>query len=214
MATRLAVRSGCCGQWGSRAATASWLFRNSPQRPRLLSGSSGSQGRIGLSARSALVGGLLFASLPLVALQAPTAYNDLVVASFLVIAAYASIGRGPSELVLLTLAIALALTTKFTGILALPVLALVAGAANPIRRWPALAGAGLAGIALGSPWYIVNRVETGQFDGALTDATAQVPRTNPDRDRPDDPAGAVLLRRLLRDTRDRPVSGAVSVHPV
>jgi hypothetical protein len=140
----------------------------------LVVGVVGIAGRIGLSIRSALVGGLLFASLPLVAVQAPTAYNDLVVASFLVIAAYASIGRGRSELVLLALAIALALTTKFTGILALPVLALVAAVANPIRRWPALAGAGLAGIALGSPWYIVNRVETGHFDGALTDATAQV----------------------------------------
>jgi hypothetical protein len=140
----------------------------------LVVGVVGIAGRIGLSARSALVGGLLFASLPLVAVQAPTAYNDLVVASFLVIAAYASIGRGRSDLVLLALAIALALSTKFTGILALPVLALVAMVANPIRRWPALAGAGLAGLALGSPWYIVNRVETGHFDGALTDATAQV----------------------------------------
>jgi hypothetical protein len=140
----------------------------------LVVGVVGIAGRIGLSARSTLVGGLLFASLPLVAVQAPTAYNDLVVASFLVIAAYASIGRGQSDLVLLALAIALALSTKFTGILALPVLALVAVVANPIRRWPALAGAGLAGLALGSPWYIVNRVETGHFDGALTDATAQV----------------------------------------
>jgi hypothetical protein len=140
----------------------------------LVVGVVGIAGRIGLSTRSALVGGLLFASLPLVAVQAPTAYNDLVVASFLVIAAYASIGRGRSDLVLLALAIALALSTKFTGILALPVLALVAGVAHPIRRWPALAGAGLAGLALGSPWYIVNRVETGHFDGALTDATAQV----------------------------------------
>jgi hypothetical protein len=130
--------------------------------------------RIGLSDRSALLGGLLFASLPLVAVQAPTAYNDLVVASFLVIAAYASLGRARSELVLLTLAIGLALTTKFTGILALPVLVLVAAVANPIRRWPALTGAGLAGIVLGAPWYILNRFETGHFDGALTNATAQV----------------------------------------
>jgi hypothetical protein len=140
----------------------------------LVVGVVGIAGRIGLCARSALIGGLLFASLPLVAVQAPTAYNDLVVASFLVVAAYASIGRARSDLALLALAIALALSTKFTGILALPVLALVAVVANPIRRWPALAGAGLAGLALGSPWYIVNRVETGHFDGALTDATAQV----------------------------------------
>ena len=140
----------------------------------LVVGVVGIAGRIGLSARSALLGGLLFASLPLVALQAPTAYNDLVVASFLVIAAYASLGRARSELVLLALAIGLALTTKFTGILALPVLALVAAVANPIRRWPALAGVGLAGIVLGAPWYIVNRLETGHFDGALTSATAQV----------------------------------------
>ena len=94
-----------------------------------------------------------FASLPLVAVQASTTYNDLVVASFIVIAAYAGIGRARSDLVLLALAIGLALTTKFTGILALPVLALVVAVANPIRRWPALAGAGLAGIALGAPWY-------------------------------------------------------------
>jgi hypothetical protein len=140
----------------------------------LVAGVVGIAMRIGLSARSALAGGLLFASLPLVAVQAPTAYNDLVVASFLVIAAYASLGHGRSELVLLALAIALALTTKFTGILALPVLALVAAVANPVRRWPVLGGAGLAGIALGLPWYIVNRLETGHFDGALTNATAQV----------------------------------------
>jgi hypothetical protein len=140
----------------------------------LVVGVIGIAGRIGLSSQAALLGGLLFASLPLVAVQAPTTYNDLVVASFLVIAAYASIGRARPDLVLLALAIGLALTTKFTGILALPLLALVAAVANPIRRWPALAGAGLAGIALGSPWYIVNRVETGHFDGALTSATAQV----------------------------------------
>jgi dolichyl-phosphate-mannose-protein mannosyltransferase len=140
----------------------------------LVVGVVGIAGRIGLSGRSAALGGLLFASLPLVAVQAPTTYNDLVVASFLVIATYAGIGRAPSDLVLLALAIGLALNTKFTGILALPVLALVAAVANPIRRWPALAGAGLAGILLGAPWYIVNRVETGHFDGALTSATAQV----------------------------------------
>jgi hypothetical protein len=140
----------------------------------LMVGVVGIAGRIGLSARSALLGGLLFATLPLVAVQAPTTYNDLVVASFLVIAGYASLGRARSDLVLFALAIGLALTTKFTGILALPVLALVAAVANPIRRWPALAAAGLAGIVLGAPWYIVNRVETGHFDGALTNATAQV----------------------------------------
>jgi hypothetical protein len=134
----------------------------------------GIAGRIGLPVRSQLLGGLLFASLPLVAVQAPTTYNDLVVASFLVIAAYASLGRARWELVLLALGVGLALATKFTGILALPVLALVAALANPTRRWPALAGAGLVGIALGAPWYILNRVETGHFDGALTDATAQV----------------------------------------
>jgi hypothetical protein len=140
----------------------------------LVVGVVGIAARVGLSGRSALVGGLLFASLPLVAVQASTTYNDLVVASFLVIAAYASIGRARSELVLFALAIGLALTTKFTGILALPVLALVAAVANPVRRWPTLAGAGLAGLVLGAPWYVVNRVETGHFDGALTSATAQI----------------------------------------
>src|SRR5207244_2662465 len=40
--------------------------------------------RIGLSPREAVFGGLVFATLPIVVLQASTAQNDLLVASFLV----------------------------------------------------------------------------------------------------------------------------------
>ncbi len=212
-ATPLAVRSGCCGRWRSRAATGLLPFRNSPQRPRLWSGVVGIAGRIGLSARSALLGGLLFASLPLVALQAPTAYNDLVVASFLVIAAYASIGRARSELVLLALAIGLALTTKFTGILALPVLALVAGGGEPDS---AVAGAGRGRTRRDRARFAVVHRQPRRnrpFRRSADERHCSGARANTDRDRPDDPAGALLPRRFLRDTRDRPVPvAALSVH--
>ena len=178
----------------------------------LVVGVVGIAGRIGLSARSALLGGLLFASLPLVAVQASTTYNDLVVASFLVIAAYASIGRARSELVLLALAIGLALTTKFTGILALP-------GARP-RRGGGEPDSALAGARRGrtrrdrARFAVVHRQPRRDrpFRRSADERHRSGAGANTARDRTDDPAGALLLRRFLRDTRDRPVPVAVSVH--
>ena len=64
------------------------------------------------------------------------------------------------HLALGALALALAVATKATALLALPVLALLAFGLTPRRRWPA-AVAGVSGIALGAFWYFVNRAETG-----------------------------------------------------
>ena len=129
--------------------------------------------RTGLSRGAALFGALLVATLPIIAVQAVTAYNDLVVAAFLAIAAYAVLGRTPADLVLLALAVGLALTTKPTAILALPLLVLVAAVGSPRRRRGPLLAAGACGLALGAPWYVLNLAETGSLDGGLADAADQ-----------------------------------------
>jgi hypothetical protein len=118
--------------------------------------------RIGLGAREAVFAALAFATLPVVVLQASGTLNDLVVASFLGAAAYFALGTGRTALVLLAFAVALAVGSKYTAIIALPTLALVAAVAHPLRRWPALLLAGLAGCVAGSVWYVVTAAETGR----------------------------------------------------
>ncbi len=61
----------------------------------LLVGVAGIARRIGLDRRAALLGALLFATLPVVSLQAGTPLNDLTVASFLVVAVYFLARRQP-----------------------------------------------------------------------------------------------------------------------
>ena len=129
--------------------------------------------RLGATHRQALLSSLVFAGLPLVAIQAPTSYNDLVVGSFLVICGFALVGRTRLDLVLLALSLGMALTTKLTTLVTLPLLALVALVGSPRRRYPALVGAGIAGLLLGAPWYLVNLVETGDADGGLAEHTDQ-----------------------------------------
>ena len=118
---------------------------------------------IGLDRRAAALGAVLFASLPVVVLQASTALNDLALASFLVVVVYFLLRGERAHLALGALALALAVATKATALLALPVLALLAFGLSPRRRWPAVAVAGASGIALGAFWYFVNRAETGSF---------------------------------------------------
>ncbi|HZR91579.1 MAG TPA: hypothetical protein VFA44_04135 [Gaiellaceae bacterium] len=122
--------------------------------------------RLGLAVRQAVFGALLFATLPVVALQASTSLNDLVFCSFLACCAFFLWSWTPAGAGLGALALALALGTKVTAFLALPVLALVAAFLHPRRRWPAVALAvGGVGVALGSYWYLVNLAETGRLDG-------------------------------------------------
>jgi dolichyl-phosphate-mannose-protein mannosyltransferase len=129
--------------------------------------------RLGLSVSEALFGALAFATLPVVVLQASGALNDLVVASFLAVAALFCLRPGRSALVLVALAIGLALGTKLTTVLALPTLAIVVALGRPRRQWLAAALAGLGGLAVGSVWYVVNLAETGELDGGLAGASDQ-----------------------------------------
>jgi hypothetical protein len=136
--------------------------------------------RIGLCARERVFAGLAFATLPVLVLQAPTALNDVVLASFLAAGTVFALSTGRGSVVLVALAVGLAIGTKFTGVVGLPTLAAVAAVGTPLRRWPALIVAGIAGLAAGSAWYVVNAVETGHLDGGAAeefDQQAGIPDT-------------------------------------
>jgi Dolichyl-phosphate-mannose-protein mannosyltransferase len=121
--------------------------------------------RIGLSVRQALFGAFLFASLPDVVLQSSTALNDLVLAAFLLCSAYFLFTWTRLSLALAAVALGLAIGTKLTALLGLPLLAVLGAVLYPRRRWPALLLVGAAGAALGSYWYLFNLAETGRLGG-------------------------------------------------
>ena len=113
----------------------------------------GIAGRIGLSRRSSCFGALLFATLTVVALQAPTALNDTVVAALVVTAAFFGLGRRRSEFALAGLAVALLVGTKVTAALALPMLLVIGLLAHHGRARIELVASGTVGLLLGATWY-------------------------------------------------------------
>ena len=121
--------------------------------------------RVGFDRRAALFGALVLLTTPVIVLQDATALNDLVVASFLGVATYFFLGETRQEFALGGLALALAVGTKFTALIALPIVALVVLVGQPRRQWPRIALAAGAGLVLGSYWLIVNLLETGSIDG-------------------------------------------------
>jgi len=123
--------------------------------------------RLGLSRSAAAFGALVFATFTVVTLQAPTALNDLVVASLLAVCAYFAMGASRIELALSAVALALAVGTKGTVVFALPVLVLFVLASQPRARLPRIIAFGLAGLAIGSFWFVVNLVSTGELDGGV-----------------------------------------------
>jgi hypothetical protein len=130
--------------------------------------------RLNFDRRAAAFGATLYPTFTLVVLQAPTALNDLVLAALLVCAAFFVAGPATRlELALFALALALALGTKLSTFFAVPILAVLALASQPRRRWPGVGIAGVCGLAAGSYWYAVNRAETGKFDGGLAAAFPQ-----------------------------------------
>ena len=124
--------------------------------------------RVGLSRIEAAFGSLLFLTLPVVALQATGAKNDLVLASFLLAAAVFTLGTRRVDLPLAGLATALAVGTKSTAVYGVIVL-LALALHSPFRRRPRFVAI-LLGAALGSYWYVVNLVDTGHL---LGDQSAQ-----------------------------------------
>jgi hypothetical protein len=126
--------------------------------------------RFGLERQEAIFGALLFATLPIVLLQSSGAKNDIVVASFLLVAAVFIVRDKRRDMILAGLATALAVGTKFTAAYGLAILLALAVLA-PARTWRAWRIAGIAfGAVAGSYWYAVNAHETGRFLGDQSNA--------------------------------------------
>ena len=123
--------------------------------------------RTGASIRGAAFGALLFAALPVVMLQAPSALNDLVVASLVVTAAFFVLGRTRVEVGLAALATALLVGTKGTGLLALPVLLALAVSVKRGRQLAWIVTAGAAGVLVGAAWYLNNFAKSDSLFGTL-----------------------------------------------
>ena len=121
--------------------------------------------RLGFDPRAAARGTALTATLSLVALEATTAQNDLVAASFPVAAAFFLVGAGRLEPLLAGVALALGLGAKLTTALAWPVLAVLAWKAGRRGAAPLAAGAAL-GVVAASGWgYVLNIAHTGHVLG-------------------------------------------------
>ena len=129
--------------------------------------------RLGLSRPAAAYAGLIFTTLPVVILHGAAILNDLLVGSLLLVAAVFLTSRVMSELAVGSVALALALSTKFSAVLALPLVLAVVLAGVPRDRRRRTAVACGVGVILGSPWYVLNLVETGSFDGDLGETTGQ-----------------------------------------
>ena len=172
--------------------------------------------RIGFDRRRAAFGALLFPTLPIVALQAPTSLTDIVVAALVVTAAFFVLGRSPGELGLACVAVALLVGTKVTGLLSLPLLLAIALLTLRGRRlWLALAG-GAAACVAGGAWFAVNLSEGEGAFGSLgegsrgtghgvTPIVARITRYAVESCRAArrDREGRAPLRRRRRGRRDR-----------
>ena len=132
-------------------------------------GAAGIARRFGFDRRQALFGGLLVLTLPLIALQAGTAMSDLVVAAFLLAAAFFLIDRTRRSPWFAAVATALAIDVKLTAPIALPFLLALAWLATPATLRRARVVAVVAGAIAGAFWYVVNLAETGTWDGHVSE---------------------------------------------
>jgi hypothetical protein len=141
---------------------------------------------LGFSRSASVFAGAVFVTLPQVVVQASSTFVDVPAAMF--VGAFALFlirsirDRDTGDLTVAALALGVALGIKGTSFLALPGIAILAGAAlyayRPPRRFVlrSLAALAIGTVALGSSKYIENMAEVGSFQG---DAVADVTRTEP-----------------------------------
>jgi Dolichyl-phosphate-mannose-protein mannosyltransferase len=136
----------------------------------------GSARRLGFRSSSAVFAALLTATLSEISLQAVTAQNDLVVASFVLAAAFFLLGKQRRELPLVALALGLAVGTKLTALLALPTLAILAIVVLSRRRLLELAICAVLAFTLVGAWaYADNVIQTGRPLGVVPEDTPFTP---------------------------------------
>jgi hypothetical protein len=154
--------------------------------------------RIGAEIREAVIAGLLFVTLPVVALQMSTGLNDVIVGSFVVCAAFFLVERTVANAALAAVAIALGVGAKLTGALSLPGLALIALVAHGRKAFRPLVAVA-AGIFAGAYWYWLDVARGTDITGGVTSERV-----------PADVAAAVArVARLLLDTVELP--GAIGL---
>jgi hypothetical protein len=121
----------------------------------------GASRRLGFGVRASACSAALLATFSLIALEATTAQNDLVSASFSIAAACLLLGGGSLEAVLAGVAAGLGVGAKLTTALVLPVLVWLAWSAGRRRLRLALAGSAL-GLAGAGIWgFVLNLAHTG-----------------------------------------------------
>ncbi len=125
----------------------------------------GASRRLGFDQNASARGAALLAAFSAVALQATTAQNDLVAASFPIVAACLLLGGGEAEAVLAGVALGLGLGAKLTTVLVWPVIAWLCwmGGAKMIKRTAWGAAGGLLGVGI---WgFVLNLAHTGHILG-------------------------------------------------
>jgi hypothetical protein len=125
----------------------------------------GSSRRLGFGVRPSVCGAALLATFSLFALEATTAQNDLVAASFPVVAACLILGRSRTELALGGAAVGMGIGVKLTTALVWPVLAwlTLTRGRNALKATVAGAVGGFA--AIGMWGYLLNLQHTGRILG-------------------------------------------------
>jgi Glycosyltransferase family 87 len=125
----------------------------------------GSARRLGYGPRPAACASLLTATFTLFAVEAMTAQNDLVAASFPAAAACLLLGSEAGEQVLAGAAVGLGLGVKLTTILVLPVLIWLAALRGRRALLLGLAGGVAAFVAIGMWGFVLNEIHTGHLLG-------------------------------------------------
>jgi hypothetical protein len=158
----------------------------------------GAARRLGFGVRASACASFTLATFTLVALEATTAQNDLVAASFPIVAACLLLGDTALEALLAGAAVALGLGSKLTTALVLPILLVLALLRG--RRATLLAGAGAvaAFAALGVWGYVLNLDHTGKL---LGHGGGRIENTTS----PSWPGTAVTALFLVYETMDRGV---------
>jgi hypothetical protein len=125
----------------------------------------GASRRLGFDPRASARGAALLAAFSAVALQATTAQNDLVAASFPIVAVCLLLGGGEVEAVLAGISLGLGLGAKLTTVLVWPVIAWLCwmGGRQTVKRaaWGAAGGFLVVGV-----WgFVLNLAHTGHILG-------------------------------------------------
>jgi hypothetical protein len=126
--------------------------------------------RIGLDEPRSAFGALVFPTLPVVALQAPTALNDLLIGSLIAVAAFFVLGRSSTDAALAAIATSLLVGTKGTGLLGLPLLVAIAAIRHRGRELARSLVWGAVGVVTGAAWLIANATSGRGMFGEVGDA--------------------------------------------